>query len=274
MTMHRLKIARLVVPLVLCVGILTAAITPINGLNSAGSDAQAAAFQSSVPTINQYIQANTFGSGSGPYIFFPTGDGINTAVISDPASLNLQSNSFVRAYYLNPFGQPSPVSQPAPASYNQDTLGFNINHDYMLSPGQQALILSANGSTIPASPPNVVTDTGQFVNLGELSAGTFLDFFLLATNASGTTAFWNDPTQNPDGAPHLAMVQFLQTPYYLLAWEDTSFGSEIPDDDLYRDLFAVIEVVPTPEPMTYLTLAGLLGVVFIVSRKRGITARS
>lgn len=248
---------------------LAADITPINPVNPSGSDPRAVLFNnaflpfSSAPTT--YVQSNTFPTSlSGDYGFFPS-DSVSppAMVVSDPASLTLQSDANVRVYYYTPYTSQQGI--PPPTSVNQDSLGFNINSGQVLNPNQQALVFNANGAT----GANQVTTPGEFVDLGMLSAGTPLNFFLIAQDSAGnSTTYWNDPMANPDFFPHLEMVQFLGTPYYLLAWEDSSLLNE-GNLDLFRDLFAVVEVnVAVPEPSTYLLLSGFLLATWCISRRK------
>lgn len=229
-------------------------ISPIGALQPSGSDAQAQSFNTFTPTVNSYITNNTITTPMGQNFFIASDVAGVASVVTDPANLQLQTASDVRAYFL---------SAPAPTAW--DSMGFNINHNYMLTPGQAALIFNVNA---PGGSPNVPATSGEFVNLGTLKASTFLDFFLMATTGGTTTTWWNNQTQNPDGFPHLSMVQFLNTPYYLLAWEDANLADQTDINSLYRSLFAVISVVPTPEPSTYLVLASFLTTCFVMGYRK------
>lgn len=232
-------------------------LTPINPLQPSGSDAQAVQFNNAAnTTINPYINANTLNIPPNP-IFFPPNSTVSppTTLITDPSQISLAGKD-VRVYFL---------SAPA-ANKLSDYMGYNANHDFTLTPAQQALIFSPSGSGDPNSP----SGQGDFVNLGTLGAGASLaDFFLLARDSQGNVdTFWNLAEANPDGAPQADTIQFLNTPYYLIAWEDTPLATGNGD---FRDLFAVIEVnsavVPVPEPSTYLMMGLLVGLVLALSRK-------
>ena len=121
---------------------------------------------------------------------------------------------------------------------------------------------------------------GDFVNLGNVKAGTALDFFLIANGANGgNQVFSANEALNQDGfnqhvagfTTHLFAVPQLNSPYLFLSFEDLWGGG---DQDINDTIVAinvgaatVNSLLATPEPAMPLTFAACLGLALIAVRK-------
>ena len=120
---------------------------------------------------------------------------------------------------------------------------------------------------------------GDFVNLGKVSKGTTLDFFLIANGANGgSDVFSANEALNKDGfkqhvagfTTHLFAVPQLNSPYIFLAFEDLWGGG---DKDINDTIIAlnvgtatVNALLATPEPAMPLTFAACLGLALVAAR--------
>lgn len=223
----------------------------VGPIQASGSDAQAQAYNSFAPTIDSYI-----GNVNG--VFNPT-DSATTQIVADPTNVLANSDATVRIYWVN-----------NSAAY-QNTIGFSPSAT--ISPSTAAVVLpnaSITGTVIvnPSDPngPYAGLSAGQFVDLGLQTQGTPFQLFLAADAGNGPDkgVFWANAANNSDGINHLKMVHFLGTNYYLIGWEDLPLS--VSDLD-YNDVFIVAEIIPVPEPMTYVIFAALAGIVLFASRK-------
>lgn len=229
---------------------------------STGSDAQAANFNSfAFTSMFPYVFSNYPSGQFAP----PSSTTVPAATtLLSPGSLQLTQDSNVRVYFVG-----------SADTLMNNSLGFEVNSDF--TPNGDSLIFP-NASQLPAAgtggdpnAPYAGLAAGDFVDLGALSAGDLLDFFLLVNGANGTLeTLWSDPTANPGAFNQVHAVQFDDTPYTLLAWEDGPFGNI---DDDFDDLFVVLEIepLPNPEPETYLIMGSFLAAVIVLRQKKKAT---
>jgi hypothetical protein len=226
----------------------------------AGSDAASLSFQSDVlpgmlGLANQNLSEKV------------TAANLNTISL-DPSKLTLTEDTTVRVYFLSegagfrnslgisttgggPFGQDAALIFPNASSSD----GFG---------GSNSLVRSV------AEP----LSAGDFVDLGPYTAGTALDFFLIANGASGGQTFWStDLSLNSDGIVHAVSLAPEGSAYLIIGFEDLLGGGDRDYNDL---LFAVqigtsnVSNLPglnAPEP----TLA--LGAVLAFGLLAGCTRR-
>lgn len=193
----------------------------------------------------------------------------------DPSQLRLATDSEVRVYFIG-----------EGAGY-RNTLGFNVNASG-LKAGDPKLIFpdassytswldtGANSGKSPdASAP---LRPGDFVNLGSMSAGSVLDFFLISDGASGgKNVFSTTSSANLDHLNHVIAFALQDSPYLILGFEDTLGGGDRDYNDV---LFAVdigkvnvARLVSTPEPALFLVLGSFLGSVLLLDWRQRRTVR-
>jgi hypothetical protein len=232
-----------------------------------GSDAAAANFNSTtLQSALDFVKAN-----------LPEGVNNTKSAVAfniDPSKLTLQNDSSVRVYFLY-----------EGASYH-NSLGFNTSGSGATS-GNPKLIFpdassSVGGFSATTSGTRSATDPllpGDFVNLGNFSAGTKLNFFLVANGANGgSTVFSTDASANPDGINHVATftgkmfaVAQPNSPYLFLSFEDLTGGG----DKDYNDTIFAIDVgaatvnslITTPEPSVGLVLGAFLPLGLYLHRR-------
>ncbi|MEI6605710.1 MAG: DUF4114 domain-containing protein [Verrucomicrobiota bacterium] len=231
----------------------------------AGSDAAAAAFQTNVlPGMLATVQQQ-----------LPDNGHLNAqalaAISLDPTKLVLSADSTARVYFL---GQD--------AGY-RDTLGIS-NTGSPLTPGAALIFPGAlyttganGGSSTSGTNTNSTLTAGDFVDLGNLKAGTALDFFLLGNNAQKGEFFSTTPSLNKDGIIHAVNLAPNGSAYLLIGFEDTKGGGS---NDFNDFLFAVeisgasttngSKLISLGAPEPSLALGALLagGALFGFSRRR------
>ncbi|MBP0021080.1 MAG: DUF4114 domain-containing protein [Cyanobacteria bacterium SBLK] len=98
---------------------------------------------------------------------------------------------------------------------------------------------------------------GQGVSLGDFEGETYIEFFLKSNGKNGGQNFFGfDPTENPDGFPHV--LAYTIDDFVLIGFEDLWNGG---DKDYNDTVFVVRGVtdspIPVPEPTTTLALLGI-----------------
>jgi hypothetical protein len=213
----------------------------------ASSDAAAAAFQSNVlpgllDTVLQRLPDKQKLSNSQV-----------TAMSLDPAQLMLSADASARVYFL---GQDKNYNNP---------VGISTTGGGPMSPDAAWVFLgAANTNQNPLAP-------GDFVDLGNFTAGTRLDFFLLANGTNNGTFFSTNQSLNKDGIIHAVTLSPNGSAYLILGFESTINGG----DRDYNDFLLAVEIKPSqvtgvaaPEPSLAFgaALSGLA--LFGCSRRR------
>jgi len=229
----------------------------VDSVKIGGSDERSADFQSNnLPYFNQLI--NTTLSESTAITNVET-------MTLDPTKLTLQTDYQVRAYFVG-----------EGAGY-RNTLGFTtVDNQGNATSDPQLIFPDVSSPTSYYDPSSTKRYQrapllqGDFVDLGTITAGDTLDFFLIANGANGGRTVWTaDESQNPDGLQHVVAYAQPGTPYLLIGFEDLYNGG----DKDYNDALFVVDVGSTnvdqltgaPEPSTWLVLfaAGVAGLVFV-----------
>jgi hypothetical protein len=183
----------------------------------------------------------------------------STGLVSiDPSQINFATGHNVRAYFVG-----------EDAGYS-NSLGFQTNDN---SDSMQLLFPDAssplNGKRRREDTPVVA---GDFVEMGEVSSGTHLDFFLIANGANnGTDTWWTDQGGNSDKFSHVVVYAQPDSPYILLGFEDLKNGG---DKDYNEVLIAfdigkenVQALIGGPEPTSWAIL-GTTAVTAAALRRR------
>ena len=218
----------------------------------AGSDAAALNFQTNIlPGLLTVVQQTLPESQSHSVA--------NLATLSTGASrLTLSADVSARVYFLG-----------EGAAY-QNTLGFSTTGGSPLSPGaalifpnaSNPMALGGSGSPIRTSSDPLLP--GDFVNLGNFTTGTSLDFFLIAYGASGGKDYYStNLSVNQDGIIHAVTLAPNGSAYLVVSFEDMKGGG----DRDFNDVYFAVELTPThigaPEPAlatgSLITCLALLG---------------
>ncbi|MEM6645882.1 MAG: DUF4114 domain-containing protein [Bacteroidota bacterium] len=111
----------------------------------------------------------------------------------------------------------------------KNTTGFTTNGprpDIENDPGARLLFpnTSMNSPLVP----------GDFVNLGTMSAGTTLDFFVISNgyNKPYNATYWADLNANPDGINHVVGFILENSPYLIVGFEDLWGGGDRDFNDV------------------------------------------
>lgn len=177
----------------------------------------------------------------------------HATVMLDPSRLTLQNDYQARAYFIQ-----------EDAGYH-NSFGF-VSTDTAGRVDRKLIFPDASqGSRRSKSTP---LKSGDFVDFGNFTGGTKLDFFLIADGANGgANVFSTDAATNPDGVRHVLSHAFADrdSPYLMLAFEDIYGGGDEDFNDLIvaLDIGAanvqnVIKTVGAPEPTTFVTLAAFV----------------
>ncbi len=226
----------------------------------AGSDATAADFQkNALPGITAFVNAT-----------LPESQALSdSASLLDPSKLSLKTAADVRVYFVG-----------EGASY-ANTLGFNTTGAGVTSGDPQLIFPNATSSasltdgTSGRRNANNPLLPGDFVNLGQMAAGTQLDFFLIADGANGGTKVYStDSSANPDGLNHAVAFAYAvpDSPYLIMGFEDLYGGGDQDFNDLVFavDLGAanIAQLTGTPEPALFLTLGTFGAGLWWIKRRR------
>jgi hypothetical protein len=147
------------------------------------------------------------------------------------------------------------------------------------------------GNYSSARTPSAPLQPGDFVNLGTMSAGTKLDFFLIANGANQAWApvFSSTESLNNDGFTHhvgaftasVFRQPELNSPYVFLTFKDYWGGGDKDMNDVVIALNVgaktVKALLATPEPRMWLTLGAFLALAVWVKRcmdKRAAVAQA
>ncbi|EDM28612.1 hypothetical protein LNTAR_08584 [Lentisphaera araneosa HTCC2155] len=182
-------------------------------------------YENYLPELNQIIDSNL-----NERLSLNT-DYLNSVAL-DSSKLSLSNDSDLRIYFVG-----------EGAGYH-NTLGFNTEGGGVTSGDPQLIFPDASTSSDYLNPntPTVRTSgtplaQGDFANLGTISAGTELDFFLIANGAyGGQYVYSTDEDVNPDGIQHVVSFAIENSSYLLIGFEDLYNGGDMDFNDL---LFAV-----------------------------------
>ena len=239
----------------------------VDTVKQAGSDAASAAFQKDTlpPVINLLNQK----LGECKSILD------TSSMALDPSRLRLTTDANVRVYFIG-----------EGAGYH-NTLGFNVNASgvkegdpKLIFPDASSYLSSYNGDESKnnfrdASNPLMA---GDFVNLGKMSKGSMLDFFLISDGASGgKSVFSTTASANPDHLNHVVAFASSDSPYLIISFEDMLGGG----DRDYNDVIIAVDIgkanvgrlVSTPEPALSLVLGSFLGSVLLLDWRQRRPAR-
>lgn len=190
----------------------------------------------------------------------------------DASKIQLATAYDVRAYFIN-----------EDAGYH-NTLGFNAQGNGVGS-GNPKLIFPDASTNVGASAtswngvnrmPGEPLLPGDFVNLGNFSAGSKLDFFLIANGArSPQGTFTGTASANPDRINHVVAFTLADSPYLMLGFEDLMGGGDLDFNDLMvaidigqTNATALRAMAAAPAPALPLVLGCLFGVVVIFKPRR------
>ncbi|GAB5519817.1 MAG: hypothetical protein RhofKO_20680 [Rhodothermales bacterium] len=117
----------------------------------------------------------------------------------------------------------------------KNTTGFTTN-------GPRSDIENDGGARLmfPNSSMNNPLVPGDFVNLGTMSAGTTLDFFVISNgyNKPYNHTYWADENHNPDGINHVVGFILENSPFLIVGFEDLYNGG----DRDFNDVLIAIDI--------------------------------
>jgi hypothetical protein len=232
----------------------------VNTVNTAASDEKSIDFQNNyLPEIQEIVQNN-----------LASGVALSTDTVSslalDSTKLELAYDSDLRVYFVG-----------EGAGYH-NTLGFNTEGPAISSGTPQLIFPDASrraGQTSESYPVN----TGDFVELGQFSAGTSLDFFLIANGANGGShVFTTDTDSNLDGLQHVVSFAVQDSSYLFLGFEDIYGGGDRDYDDLLfavdigfsnvQELIQTSALVPEPEEVLIMIVFLLFLGKYLIDNKK------
>lgn len=229
----------------------------------AGSDAAAADFQANtLPSLQTFINQNLserqdLGSVDGMAL--------------DPTMLRLETDSNVRVYFVS-----EGAGYHNTLGYNTEGTGVSEGAPLLVFPDASSSdsTFTDGDTTLGGRSDWVPLLPGDFVDLGTVSAGEQLDFFLIANGVNGgNNVFTADDTVNPDGIQHVVAYALEGSPYLLIGFEDLLNGGDRDFNDLLfavdfgaANVDAVIRLA-SPEPSFALLLTSALALTFLPRRR-------
>jgi hypothetical protein len=224
--------------------VINAALDIASPVQLSGSDAASAHF---ADTLLPSLGADIFGKNTAQMA-----EKLGASPL-DPANLTLATASTVRIYFVGE------------NAGNVNMLGYSTADEAkMIFPIAQST-MSWGGTDRPGWAP---IQPGDFVDLGVFSAGTKLDFFVIANGVHGGTDVLSSATStNADGLVHAAALSIPGSPYLLFNLED------IVGESVYgfNDLIFVAQIIPlkglaAPEPS--LAIGGVIAAVSLLGIRR------
>ncbi len=229
----------------------------VDRVQTSGSDQRAADFQNNyLASMRQWGDLD---------LTAPSFTQLTSTVSLDPSKISLATQYDTRVYFVGD------------NTSNRNTLGFNTagggitEGDPLLifpnaSESNRSISIPFLNIHIPYRTTNDPLLPGDFVNLGTLSAGTQLDFFLIADGArGGTDVFSTRTSANPDGLNHTLAFVMPGSPYLFVGFEDL-YGDANGD---FKDLLFAVDIgaanitalTNMPEPSTLLILGSFVSLV-------------
>lgn len=139
-------------------------------------------------------------------------------------------------FILNPTDRPVRIYFVHEGAGYRNSLGYSTTIAGSTSAGERHLIFPDVSDGTHGGP--VILDEGDFVELGDFSAGTQFEFFIVRDAVNGgREIFTYRDDLNPDGIQHLA-AWLLGDRYVLLGFEDIVGGGDLD----YNDVVAVVDL--------------------------------
>lgn len=202
-------------------------------------------------------------------------DGNSSLIALDPTRMTLSEQTTVRAYFVG-----EGAGYHNTLGFNADGLGVDSGNPFLVFPDASSprSYLSSGRKKRTVSEPLM---PGDFVQLGEVGAGTLLDFFLIANGARGGTNVYGAPAErNPDGLDHIVAFAQVENPYVLIGFEDLYGGGDKDYNDLvmavyfgegntstFIDSARWDSALPAPEPSSLIIMVIAVG-YFVLRRHR------
>ncbi len=227
----------------------------------AGSDEASATFQAEVLPGILKLANQSLSEKSAPLNF--------NSIALDPSNLVLAQDATVRVYFLN-----------EGAGYS-NSLGISTTDGGPLAPDAALIFPNASSSTGFGGTGTAIRSStnplapGDFVDLGTYSAGTSLDFFLIANGAKGGSTFFStDLSLNRDGIVHAVSLAPDGSAYLIIGFEDLLNGG----DRDYNDVLVAVEIgkvnvqslagLGAPEPTLAMGAVLAFGLLASCTRRR------
>jgi len=230
----------------------------------AASDAQSAQFQTEqLPELMKVVNSNLGETRK-------LSDFSSKAL--DPSKLVMSTDAQVRVYFLG-----EGAGYKNTLGYNLSGTGIREGAPKLIFPDASSRVSWYNSTGVGPRSASEPLFAGDFVDIGKVSAGQKLDFFLIANGAASypnpATVWTANTAYNSDGLQHMASFAVAGSPYLLLSFEDVRGGGDMDFNDL---VFAVeigaanVEALANPEPHEILTFALAGGLVWFARRRFGI----
>ena len=182
----------------------------------------------------------------------------DTVFLLDPSRLSLRTESDIRVYFVG-----------EGAGY-RNSLGYAITPEGQVVGDKKLIFPDASSSITYMSPgkPGVRSSSmpllpGDYVDLPSASAGSMLDFFLIADGANGGRSVYSTvAARNPDRINHVVAFALPDSPYLILGFEDLLNGG----DRDFNDVLVAVDIgarnvkalTGAPEPALIMVLGGFL----------------
>ncbi len=227
----------------------------VDTVQRADSDDASSDFQDNyLPTFTQWGDLD---------LTSPSFTDLTSSIAIDPSKINLATQYDTRVYFI---GDNTGLHNTL--GFNTSGGGISSGDPLLIFPdaSETSLKFSFFGRSFAFRTTNEPLLSGDFVDLGTMSSGTQLDFFLIADGAKGGTDVFSTRTSiNPDGLSHALAFAMPDSPYLFVGFEDL-YGDTTGD---YRDLLFAVDIgranigalTNMPEPSTLFILSSFIALV-------------
>lgn len=198
----------------------------------------------------------------------------------DPYLLTFDTESLVRVYFIDELASHRnslgfvDVTNLDPADHPLDDKGDGS--EILIFPNTNYL----DGAALGREKGSGAVQPMDYVDIGEFAADSLIEFFMIDEGGSGlfdgkdvgdagTEIWFSDQSHDipDDDFFHFLFYSLPGREEILVRMEDLVNGGPSPEPN-YTDLYFLIQVVPTPEPSTYLLLGSFLLMGMVLKRRQ------
>lgn len=183
------------------------------------------------------------------------------AMATDPSQLKLVTDASVRVYFVT-----EGAGYHNALGFNTESQGVDDGDPLLIFPDASSSVSLLHQDDDPNRSSRMPLLPGDFVDLGTMTAGSQLDFFLIAQGMTGRPVYGTDETVNPDGIQHVVTLALEDSALLIMGFEDLWGGGDRDFNDLVIAIDIgkenVAHLSAAPEPATGIMFAIIVGLTY------------